>query len=78
MVLPTLSHQAILELEDQAGLIIKAFARAFRGVGLNADYAVLIRKQVPQSGLEGPSCLLPEARANERVSSPALIDWSRC
>jgi hypothetical protein len=41
MVLPALSDEAVLELEDQTHVIIKAPARSLRGVGLDADYAVV-------------------------------------
>src|SRR5436190_1921454 len=58
-VLPTVSHAAVLELEDDAVGNIEVLAASVRGAALDTDDAVItICSHVLQLGPEGPSGLL--------------------
>jgi hypothetical protein len=59
-VLPHFNNPAVLEPEDDAVGNVQVLALSLRAAALNADdVVVVICKQVPQFGPEGPSCLLP-------------------
>ena len=58
-MLPTLSHPAVLELEDETHVNIQVLAVSLRAVALDADHPLVICKQVPQLGLEGPPVSCP-------------------
>ena len=51
-VLPTVSHPAVLELEDEATINIQVIAVSLPAVVVNADHQPVTWKHVPQSGLE--------------------------
>jgi hypothetical protein len=72
MVLPGLSDPAVLELEDDHGVIFQVLTLSLRGVLLDADHAVaIICKQVLQSRPEGAPCLLPQSgEIGEAASRP--------
>src|SRR5207244_1979860 len=73
-VLPTVSNPAVLELEDNAVANIQVLAVSLRGAALDADHAVvIIRKQVLQLGLEGPSRLLPQPSEVGKGRLAALV-----
>jgi ketosteroid isomerase-like protein len=60
-VLPTVSHPAVLELEDNAVGNIQVFSVSVRGTAVDADHAIVaVCSHVLQLSPEGPSSLLRE------------------
>src|SRR5438105_13894939 len=73
-VLPTVSHLAVLELEDDAVGDIEMLAVPVRGAALDADHAVItICSHVLQLGPEGPSSLLRQLAEVRQGRAAALV-----
>src|SRR5436305_14071666 len=74
-VLPTVSHPAVLELEDDAVGNIQVLAGSVRGAALDADHArVTIGGQVLQLSPERPSGLLRQlAEVRQCRVAPLVI-----
>src|SRR5437588_12045710 len=76
-VLPTVSHLAVLELEDDAVGNIEVLAASVRGAALDTDDAVItICSHVLQRGPGGPSRLRRE-RAEGRQGGAAALGAAR-
>src|SRR5436305_10976249 len=73
-VLPTVSHLAVLELEDDAVGNIEVLAVSVRGAALDADHAVItICSHVLQLGPEGPVGLLRQLAEVRQGGAAALV-----
>src|SRR5205085_10537090 len=73
-VLPTVSHLAVLELEDDAVVNIEVLAVSVRGAALDADDAVVtICSHVLQLGPEGPSGFLRQLAKVRQGGAAALV-----
>src|ERR1041385_6758811 len=73
-VLPTVSHLAVLELEDDAVGNIEVLAVSVRGAALDADDAVItICSHVLQLGPEGPLGLLRQLAEVRQGGARALV-----
>src|SRR5438045_324784 len=73
-VLPTVSHLAVLELEDDAVGNIEVLAASVRGAALDTDDAVItICSHVLQLGPEGPSGLLRQPAKVRQGGAAALV-----
>src|SRR5947209_9943215 len=73
-VLPTISHLAVLELEDDAVGNIEVLAVSVRGAALDADDAVItICGHVLQLGPEGPFGLLCQLAEVRQGGAAALV-----
>src|SRR5256885_5927347 len=73
-VLPTVSHLAVLELEDDAVGNIEVLAVSVRGAALDADDAVItICGHVLQLGPEGPFGLLCQLAEVRQGGAAALV-----
>jgi hypothetical protein len=69
IVLPTLGHTAVLELEDQTHVNVQVLAVSLRAVALKADHPLVICKQVLQFNPESPSRLLSQTVEKAKVAS---------
>src|SRR3954467_11476560 len=73
-VLPTISHLAVLQLEDDAVGNIEVLAVSVRGAALDADDAVItIGSHVLQLGPEGPSGFLRQLTKVRQGGAAALV-----
>src|SRR5436190_23271429 len=73
-VLPTVSHLAVLELEDDAVGNIEVLAASVRGAAMDTSDAVItIFSHVLQLGPEGPSGLLRQPAEVRQGGAAALV-----